>query len=458
MTDRQEPVDLSASAERDLRILGQLLGDGVAQPGWDTQRVLVEPATGLPTLQAMLVRIEHELSSRSQVALLTLHVSPAVRLEQLFGWETFDDISRSVADLLREVKQECLREQDFLAEISVSGTSFVLVLSAPRSGRPLDYATLSTMRERLRRELIARIAERFPAAVARQFDCSIGCVVIEADGSVPVHRLILRGFDTAYADAHGERDRSFQRHRAALEDIIARRQITTVLQPILDLERQEVLGYEACARGPSGELESPAFLFELASTTGLVWQLERLCRTSAAAELSGLPPGQLLFINVDAESIFDPDLGWRAAADNFGGRVVLELTERAAISDYRLFQRVLEQVRTLGMQVAIDDVGSAYSGLRLIAEARPNFIKLDMAITRGLHLNDIRGELVRMLLHLAERIGSRLVVEGVETADDLHTLRELGVRYVQGFLFGTPQKHLTPLDVRETLSRIAAAS
>jgi EAL domain-containing protein (putative c-di-GMP-specific phosphodiesterase class I) len=356
------------------------------------------------------------------------------------------------------VKRECLRERDFLAEISVSGTSFVLVLSAPRSTRPVDYAMLSVMRERVRRELLERIAARFPPEVSGQFECSIGCVVINAIGSVPVNRLILRGLDAAYGDAYGERDRALQERRAALEDIIGHRLISTVYQPIVDLVEERVLGYEAFARGPAGELENPEYLFELAAQTKLVWQLERLCREAAATGLAMLSGDELLFLNIDAESIFDPNLGWRAALEGFGGRVVLELTERAAISDFRLFQRVLDQVRQVGLQFAIDDVGSAHSSLRLIAEARPNFIKLDMAITRGLHLDDIRRELVRLLLHLAESIGSRLIVEGVETAQDLQALREIGVRYVQGFLFGKPQPQLAPLDVRSALALIGAGN
>jgi EAL domain-containing protein (putative c-di-GMP-specific phosphodiesterase class I) len=183
-----------------------------------------------------------------------------------------------------------------------------------------------------------------------------------------------------------------------------------------------------------------------------VWQLERLCRDAAAGQLRRLPQGELLFLNIDAESIFDPSLGWRAAVEGFGGRVVLELTERAAISDFRMFQRVMEQIRQLGMHFAIDDVGSAYSGLRLIAEARPNFIKLDMAITRGAHLDEIRRELVHMMLRLSQRISSQLIVEGVETVEDLRVLREIGVRYAQGFLFGTPASGLNPPDISSALS------
>ena len=443
MSPQPDALDPSASAERELRVLGQLLGGDTSTQGWYEQRVLVEPTTGLPTLQLMLVRIERELSTRSQVALMTLHVSPTVRIEHLFGWQTFDDISRSIAEVLGEVKQECLREQDFLAEISASGTSFVLVLSGPRYGAPLTYDTLAAMRERLRGELAARIGARFPAEVAHHFDCSIGCVIVNADHAVPLNRLILRGLDAAYDDAHGERDQELERRRAVLQDIIERKRITTVFQPIADLQAERVLGYEACARGPAGEFENPALLFELAGRCGLVWQLDRLCRDMAGAQLGQLEPGQLLFLNLDAESIFDPDLGWRAAVEGFGGRVVLELTERAAIRDFRMFQRVLAQVRDLGMQFAIDDVGSAYSGLRLIAESKPNYIKLDMAITRGLYLDEIRRELVRMLLHLGERIGSALIVEGVETAEELRALREIGVRYIQGFLFDTPRPRLS---------------
>ena len=451
MSPRRTKPDLSASGELDLRILGHLLGGDAVPHGLQTQRVLVEPTTGLPTLELMLLQIERELVTRSQVALLTLHISPAVRLEQLFGWDTFDELNRSVAELLRQVKKDCLRQADFLAEVSVSGTTFVLVLSAPRTDRPLDYATINRMRDRVRGELVAKVGQRFSAEVAQQFECAIGCALIRADSTVPLNRLILRGLDTAYEDAHGERDRQLQDRRAALEEIIARRQIRSVFQPILDVREGKVLGYEACARGPAGEMESPAYLFQLASQTKRVWQLERLCRDAALTQLHSLPAGQQLFLNIDAESIFDPDLGWRAAAEKFGGRVVLELTERAAISDFRMFHRVLEQVRTLGIQFAIDDLGSAYSGLRIVAESRPSYIKLDMAVTRGLHLDDIRQELVRMLLLLAERTGSALIVEGVETAEEFGVLRELGVRYVQGYLFGQPQPTPTPVDIRQAM-------
>ena len=243
------PQDLSRSGEMDLRILGQLLDDP-NQAGTDTQRVLVEPTTGLPTLQLMLVQIERQLITRSQVAVLTLHLSPAVRIEQLFGWDTFDELSRNVAELLRQVKQDCLRQNDFLAEVSVSGTAYVLVLSAPRSDKALDYATLNRMRDRVRAELVAKIQKNFPAEVSKQFECAIGCVIINADKSVPVNRLILRGLDAAYEDAHGERDRQQRLRRAMLEDILNKRQITAVFQPILDLQENCLLGYEACARGP----------------------------------------------------------------------------------------------------------------------------------------------------------------------------------------------------------------
>ncbi len=431
---------------RELRIVEHLLTGPEAGPRSPVEDALFDPVTQLPTLHLLLKQIRSTLSERSQVGVLSLHVSPFVKLEELFGWETFDAVLRTIAEMLQEIKKECLRESDSVAELSMVGGNFVFVLSPPRYNQSVKYDDLDKLRQRIQALLRAKLAERFPAEVCAQFGAFVGCVVINHDPATSIDRLILRGLDAAYTDAFQERERELQNRRQGLERVIAGRTISTVYQPIVDIQEQRILGYEAFTRGPPGDFANPEYLFKLAYQTRLLWQLERLCRAKAVARIGDLPRDCLLFLNVDPESLLDPELSEWSRAENLAGRVVLEVTERAGVDDYILFRRSLDLIQSLGLRVAIDDVGSAYSGLRVIAEARPHFIKVDMGLTRGLHDDVVRQQLVGAIGAFAERVGSPLIAEGVETIEELEALRSMGVRYVQGYLLGRPAAEFAQVD------------
>jgi GGDEF domain-containing protein len=342
---------------RELRIVEHLLTGAEAGQRSPAEDALVDPVTQLPTLHLLLKQIRSTLDERSQVGVLSLHVSPFVKLEELFGWETFDAVLRTITEMLGEIKSECLRESDSLAELSMAGSNFVFVLSPPRYNRSVSYEDLDKLRRRIQATLRAKLAERFPAEVCAQFGAFVGCVVINRDPSTSIDRLILRGLDAAYSDAFQERERELQERRQGLERLITGRTITTVYQPIVDIQEQRVLGYEAFTRGPPGDFANPEYLFKLAYETKLLWQLERLCRSKAVARMADLPRNCLLFLNVDPESLLDPELGEWSRAENLSGRVVLEVTERAGIDDYILFRRSLDLIQHLGLRVAIDDGG-----------------------------------------------------------------------------------------------------
>lgn len=447
------PYGLPPTPQRDLNVLRQRLAGAPADRQLDVDRILFEPVTGLPSLPVILQQMAATLRQGSQVGLLTIHVSPVTRLERLFGWKTFDDLVRSVAEVLTAIKGHDLRADDVLAELSASGTTFVLLLAPPRQRRTLDYRTLSGLRERLQQRLAEQVAARFPPEMARLFECFVGCAVSDLEESTGLSRAVLRGLDAAYADAFSQRDHRLERQRGLLQRVIEQRLISMVFQPIVDVEAGRVLGYEALARSSEPEFSDVARLFEVAAQTELLRPLEQLCWESAIARLPAVPnPDALLFLNIELESLLSPhftDLGGLRPLANRG---VLELTERAAVSDYRLFRRTLDLLAEMGLQVAIDDVGSAYSGLRVLAEAHPAFIKLDMGITRGVGQEELRSELVALLRKFAERSSAALIVEGVETPHELQTLRNLGVRYMQGWVFGRPTAEFPRVDVAGVLA------
>jgi EAL domain-containing protein (putative c-di-GMP-specific phosphodiesterase class I) len=439
--------------QRDLSVLREHLTGRPAEQQLDVDRILFEPVTGLPSLPVILQHMAGPLRQGRQVGLLSIHVSPITRLERLFGWQAFDDLVRSVSELLQGVKSHDLRADDVLAELSASGTTFVLVLAPPRQQRRLDYRTLSALRERVQQGLAGRVAERFPPEMARLFECFIGCAVSDLEDDANLSRAVLRGLDAAYADAFSQRDNKLERQRVLLQRVIEQRLIWMVFQPIVDLEAGQVMGYEALARSSEPEFADVNRLFEIASQTQLLRPLEQLCWETAIAKLPAVPSTEaLLFLNIELESLLSPH--WT----DFGGlrplahRGVLELTERAAVTDYRLFRRTLGLLSEMGLRVAIDDVGSAYSGLRVLAEAHPAFIKLDMGITRGVGQEELRAELVGLLRKFAERSRATLIVEGVETAHELQAVRNLGVRYVQGYVFGRPTADFPTVNVAEVLA------
>ncbi|MGD2135032.1 MAG: EAL domain-containing protein [Gemmatimonadales bacterium] len=440
---------------RDLRILEHLLVGEGAERVERVGDVVFDSVTHLPTLQLLLKEIHEFLEEREQVGLLTVHVSPYAKLEELFGWTTFDEVLHAIAEELAEIKTDHLRQDDAFAELSMSGNSFVIVLSPPRYNRYVRYAELDRLRARVYKALDVKLAQRFPPEVTSKLGCFIGCAVVNKEPGVGLQRLIFRAVDQAYNDAFQEQERALARRADDIRRIIDERLVTAVVQPIVDLSDQRTLGFEAFARGPEGDYHSPAYLLKVAYDVDLLWQLERVCRERALEMIHALASDVLLFVNIDPDSVFDPELdklfGDRALAE----RVVLEVTERAGIRDYGLFRRALERIRGLGLRVAIDDVGSAYAGLRLIKEVEPDLIKLDAQFMQGALSDVVARELMAAVLEFSRRTEIPAVVEGVETQQQLALLRELGARYAQGYLFGRPSRKSQEVNMMELMAQFA---
>jgi EAL domain-containing protein (putative c-di-GMP-specific phosphodiesterase class I) len=125
-------------------------------------------------------------------------------------------------------------------------------------------------------------------------------------------------------------------------------------------------------------------------------------------------------------------------------RVVLEITEKSAIENYALFAEALADLTRLGFAIAVDDVGSGYSGLEKIAHLNPRYLKFDRELIRNIDSSYIRREMTRALKAFADRIGSTIIAEGIEREGELATLLELGIEYGQGFLLGRPSAAIAP--------------
>ena len=411
----------------------------------ELKRMLFDPVTGLPTTPLLFPRIKALLEDRGEVSLLCVNVARYSRIEEIYGWQTFDTVMREVAVALEEITGEVVRDSDLLGELMISGNAFVIVLSPPRTETCIDPAARVAVARRVEASLREKLAERMDSAVYKKFGSFVGSSTVCRDDSMRIERLVHDGLESALADSM-ERLRSDAVERTArLRDILASERIRTLVHPVLELETMEVIGYEALSRGPEdSEFERPDKLFAAAYDADLVMRLERVCRKKALQAAATLPGRRLLFVNVEAEAVGDPQLrdvvmqSLLAEAKVESARIVLEITERAAITDFAAFRATLEYVRALGFGAAIDDAGAGYGSLQCLAEVRPTWLKVDLSLVRGVDTDHIRASLIESLAAFAERVGASLIAEGIETEGELERLRELGVKYGQGYLLAMP--------------------
>jgi EAL domain-containing protein (putative c-di-GMP-specific phosphodiesterase class I) len=246
------------------------------------------------------------------------------------------------------------------------------------------------------------------------------------------------------------RQHELQRHRW-LQEVLLEDKLSTVFQPVCDLRKRTMFGYEALTRGPSDTIyHMPLRLFEIASESDLVFELDRKCRRLALVASRALPREALLFVNVVPSAMYDPEFQGRAllalleTLDLEPDRIVLEITEKYAIENYSLFAQALGGFTRLGFQIAVDDVGAGYSGLEKIAHLNPRYLKFDRELVRDIDSSYIRREMTSALKTFADRIGSTIIAEGIEREAELNALLELGIDYGQGFLLGRPAAVASP--------------
>lgn len=248
----------------------------------------------------------------------------------------------------------------------------------------------------------------------------------------------------AFAEVAGEqiqdsldRDRERQSTAERIEVMIAERDLEIVYQPAVRLDSPRVEFVEALARFRSNPYEPPNRWFAAAIRVGLGIELEMLAVELALEGLATLPAATTISINISPETVLSPQFASAFEAAPLD-RIILEITEHEAVISYKELIAALEPLRRKGLRLAVDDAGAGYSTFRHILLIRPDMIKLDMSLARGIDSDPARRALASALITFAGEIGCELVAEGVETAGELASLRELGVTIIQGHIIARP--------------------
>jgi EAL domain-containing protein (putative c-di-GMP-specific phosphodiesterase class I) len=246
---------------------------------------------------------------------------------------------------------------------------------------------------------------------------------------------------------------------ALLDDVSSGKRMTSVYQPIVDVARARIAGYEALTRFSAGP-RNPSDWFAAALRLGREADLEAAALRSGLRHRDALPRNCFVSINVSPTALLSDEVTEVLGEHRDLRGVVIELTEQAPIESYTTVEAAIDSLRGRGALIAVDDAGAGYAGLRHLLSLRPEIIKLDRALVCDLDIDETKRALVEMLGTFAGRIDAWLLAEGIERPGELRTLADLGVPLAQGYFLGRPAEPWMPLapEAHELLSTSARPS
>ena len=244
--------------------------------------------------------------------------------------------------------------------------------------------------------------------------------------------VIANEIEAALHESH-----DFDARAEYVRKMIVDRDFSIFVQPVVDLGSGATVAVEALTRFHRKPYRPPNEVFADAWAAGLGPDLEMAAIEEALKHLPRLDPAMSLSVNVSPPTILTD--AFFARTKPCGRRLVVEVTEHAAVEDYAELAPAIERLTDVGIRLAIDDVGAGYSNLKHILELSPDVLKLDNSLTHDIAGDGARQAMVSALVSFAARVEAHVIAEGIETQEDFDALRLLEVRFGQGYLMGKPE-------------------
>jgi EAL domain-containing protein (putative c-di-GMP-specific phosphodiesterase class I) len=230
---------------------------------------------------------------------------------------------------------------------------------------------------------------------------------------------------------------------AQINDLLLRADLRVVFQPIISTETGRLVGAEALSRfqafNPADPPDPPDAVFARAAEVGLGVELELLAVRIALLAAEALPADLYVSVNVSPAAVLSSELTDALLSSRVPlRRVVLEITEHVSVPDYKQLTTRIDELRALGVRLAVDDAGAGFASFRHILRLAPEYIKLDRTLIENISDDPARRALVAAVVLFALEMGSAVVAEGVETLAELRMTQTLGIDSAQGFLLGRP--------------------
>ncbi len=386
----------------------------------------------------LAIEIDRADRDGSSAAALMIDFDNFKRLNQEFGHATADRVLVHVTRIFKSL----LRPQDLVARIG--GDEFLLILPDTREAEAM------------------RVAERLRASVERQpfhsserevpVTISLGLSrVSQSDGGIPQvladARAALEQGKRAGKNRVGLAKDHIRQDETGLDQVLdllkGQTKVRPVCLPVYDLHTNAVVGQEILSRGAVGPFEMPTDLFRACSDEGVEAALDLVClRTCIAAGDRSVPKGQRVYLNILPTTLQNLDAS--KLLELFPSpipseRFCIEISEQHVIGDPAKLRPILQDLRDHGLAIAIDDVGFGRSSLEALVLLEPDIIKIARRFGRGAATDVGLRRSFERLVRIAKALGAICIVEGIESADNLQVVRDLGADFGQGFFWGKPQ-------------------
>lgn len=213
------------------------------------------------------------------------------------------------------------------------------------------------------------------------------------------------------------------------------------LQPIVNTTTRTLFAQEALVRGPNQE--SAGEILERVNDTNR-YRFDQACRVTAVQLAARLDVRCFLSINFMPNAVYEPERCLRSTIEAATAvafpleRIIFEFTESERVADVAFLRLIVEHYHARGLRTAIDDFGAGYSGLNLLAELQPDFLKLDMGLCRHIDHDRARRAIVRGIVQVCRDLEIQVIAEGIETRDEVRCLQDLGIELFQGYYFARP--------------------
>jgi EAL domain-containing protein (putative c-di-GMP-specific phosphodiesterase class I) len=390
--------------------------------------------------------LDRELTERGNLGVIVLDASPFATIEDEHGIKVYEEVRHQLLADIEAARGKDYRAGDILCLDRPRGLRFLFFLDRKRRRNvPMSVADLRAARSRVLSALVPTLARRGFSYIKPPPQLAVGHGLAIYNPLRHTGRIVERALEEALAQAAHQQRAEELLVLERLQDVLLRDRVVTAYQSILRMREGTIMGFEALSRGPRGSgFDSADALFGAAKAHGLEIELDRLCRRRALLSSGRIPSSSKIFVNTLPPTLRDPQFRGKALIDFLDRaqvpphRIVIEITENLVIENYALFRDTMTDFTHLGMSFAVDDVGSGYSGLELIAKLRPNYLKIDKNLVRDVNANVVNRAMVNAIITLGHKIGAEVIAEGIENEEEAQVLRALKVDFGQGYHLARP--------------------